>query len=184
MIDSDKVLLKVSCPKWFLVVLPAVLVFSLLLFILMWVHFGQDGFTWPEVWGMAIFLAILAGWLWLIPFLYSSIIATDSGLRVTGLLGRNLNFTWDTIVKVSRPLLGIPREFIYVFSKSGDKMVLLRSMERYSDLLKLIETRAPNLSPKTLPQEMWLQKLSWGKTWLAIIGILIIYMILKVIFKW
>lgn len=150
----------------------------------MWVYFSNDGFTFLEISGLAFFLAIFAVWFWLIPYLYSSVIATESGLEVTGPLVSKLEITWDEIVKVSRPLLGIPREFIYVFLESGEKIVLLRSMERYSNLLELIESKAPNLSPKKLPREVWPRKLSWGKTWLAIIGFLLVYMALKVFFKW
>jgi len=47
----------------------------------MWVYFSNDGFTFLEISGLAFFLAIFAVWFWLIPYLYSSVIATESGLE-------------------------------------------------------------------------------------------------------
>jgi len=180
---DDKVLLKVNCPKWFLIIFPLALLFSILIVTLMWIYFSNDGFTFLEVGGLTIFLPIFGIWLWLIPFLFSSVTAHESGLQVTGPLVSDLRFTWEEIVKVSRPFLGIPKEFIYIFSKDGEKMTLLRSMEGYLDLLELIESRAPNLLPKKLPREVWPRKRSWGRTWLVIIGFLVVYVALKLIFS-
>jgi hypothetical protein len=35
---------------------------------------------------------------------------------------------------------------MYLFSKTGKKIILLRGMTGYTELLKLIESRAPNFS--------------------------------------
>lgn len=180
---DDKVLLKVSYPKWFQVIVPPLLFLYLLFLVLMGFYFSRGDFTWPKVCIAAFLLAVFMIWLWIIPFIYSSLIATESGLRATGIFRRRRKLTWDEIVRVSRPLFGIPSELIYVFSKRGEKMVLLRGMEGYSDLLKLIESKASNLSGKRLPAEVWPRKLSWKTVWLVIAGIVAVYVGLRLLFK-
>jgi hypothetical protein len=86
--------------------------------------------------------------LWMTPIFYSTIVVTEAGLELKGLLGSKRKFSWDEIVKVSRPRFGIPRDAMYIFSKTGKKIILLRNMTGYAELLKLIESRAPNLSPR------------------------------------
>lgn len=180
---DDKILLKVTYPKWFQIILPPILFLYLIFLLVLMVYFARDGFTWLKVGIGAFFLAILGIWLWMIPFIYSSLIATESALHATGIFRRRQKLTWDEIVRVSRPLFGIPNELVYVFSKSGQKMVLLRGMEGYPDLLKLIQSRAPYLSQKRLPEELWPRKHSWKRVWLVTAGIVAVYIILRLLFR-
>lgn len=180
---GNEVLLKMSYPKWFQAVLPPILFLYFIFVLVITVYFSRGGFTWIQVGISAFFWIIFALWLWIIPFVYSSLIATESGLCATGIFGRKQKLTWDEIVKISRPLFGIPNEFTYVFSKSGKKMILLRSMEGYSNLLELIQSKAPHLSQKRLPKELWPRKLSWKKVWLVTTGVIAVYIALRLIFK-
>jgi len=183
MSQDNKILLNVSYPKWFRIVVPPLLFLYLLFLLVMMVYFGRDGFTWLEVGISTFFWVVFGVWLWIIPFIYSSLVATESGLRATGIFRRRRRLTWDEIVRVSRPLFGIPSELIYVLSKSGEKMILLRGMEGYSDLLRLIESKALNLSARRLPAEVWPRKLSWKKVWLVISGVVVAYVAIRLIFK-
>lgn len=183
MSHDDKILLKVSYPKWFQIIVPPLLFLYLLFLVLMGSYLTRGDFTWPKVGIAAFFLVVFMIWLWIIPFIYSSLIATESELRATGIFRRRRRLTWNEIARVSRPLFGIPSEVIYVFSKSGEKIVLLRGMEGYSDLLKLIESKASNLSQKTLPQNVWPRKLSWRTVWVVMTGIVALYIGLRLLFK-
>lgn len=180
---DDKVLLKMSYPKWFQVIVPPILLLYFIFVLAITVYLSRGGFTWLEVAISAFFWAIFALWLWIIPFIYSSLLATDAGLYATDMFRQKKKLSWDEIVRVSRPLFGIPNEFVYVFSRGGKKIVLLRGMEGYSDLLKLIESRAANLSSRGLPQEVWPRKLSWTKVWLVTAGVIVAYIALRLIFK-
>lgn len=66
---DDKVLLKVSYPKWFQVIVPPLLFLYFLFLVLMGFYFSRGHFTWPKVGVAAFFLAVFMIWLWIIPFI-------------------------------------------------------------------------------------------------------------------
>lgn len=180
---TDKILLKVGYPKWFLVVISVVLPLTLIFLFLGLIYLNIGGFTWLRFSISTFFLAIIVLGFWLIPTIYSSILATDSGLQVRGFFGQKRQFTWDEIAKISKPRFGIPRDFAYVISRGGRKIIVMKSWEGYFDLLKLIESKASNLSHKRLPQEVWPKRLSWKKLWLIVIGVLVLYVFIRLIFR-
>lgn len=148
-----------------------------------WIYYSWDGFTAPGVlWKSLFFLAVIGGGIWIVPFIYCSITATESGLQRVGLLGQRQHFSWDEIVKISRPRLGIPKEAVNVISKSGEKMVLLQGMESYAELLELIQSKRPNLLPKKLFEDLWPKQYMWRdflRTFLILLGFIIIYGVLR-----
>jgi len=183
MVKQDKVLVQASLPRWFKTFYAIDLPVMLLLFTFVWIQFSRDGFTLSEILGSLFLLIIATLGLWLTPAFLSSITATESGLELHGLWGVRRNFSWNDIVKVSRPRFGIPREFTYVVSKSGEKMILLRSMKGYSELLELIQSRAPNLTLKKLPPELGPRRYTtFWRDALITFGLLVVYFILKRVF--
>jgi hypothetical protein len=188
MANEDRVILKVNFSKWFLVFfgiagLVAVVVF-VPLFISSLIHFAQIGFTIPRLIISAVLLATPLGYLSIVKCIYLWIIATESGLEAVGILQPRRVFTWDEIITVNKPHLGIARDAVYVLSKTGKKMVLSKSMKGYPKLLALIQSRAPNLSPKELPQELLpSESLGEWKYLLTFFGLFIAYIIVKLIFE-
>lgn len=182
MVRDDRVLLRVSYPRWFLVLFGIAGLITLAIFLFALIYYSRDGFILPEFWKSLFFLAILAGGLWIIPYIYCSIAATESGLQRVGLLGQKQHFSWDEIVRISRPRFRIPKEAVYVFSKSGQKMALLNGMEGYTELLEIIQSRAHNLSQKKLPQDLWPKRYSgrdFLRAFLILFGLIFIYGVLR-----
>jgi hypothetical protein len=184
MAKDDRVLLKLNYPKWFRIFYGVGAPLTLLLFIIGWVHFSRNGFTSLELLKSALFLVIVGFGLYVSPVFYYSVVATEAGLQFNGVFGPKQQFAWNEIATVSRPRLGIPKEAIYIYSRSGEKTIIGRGMTGYSDLLELIQSRAPNLSPKELPREL-LPSASSGewKYVLIFFGLFIIYVIVRLIFK-
>jgi len=79
-------------------------------------------------------------------FLFYSVIAKNMGLETINPLGKNKTLNWEEIIGVRRPRFGIPYEFTYVVSKTDKKILLLRSMPKYKELISLIKTHASNLN--------------------------------------
>lgn len=183
MAKEGRVLLRVSCPKWSLVLLGIVGSLSLLLFmpifILATIHWSRTGFTVTRFLICAVLLVIPVIYLWMIRHAYCWITATEAGLQARRMFGPKLMFSWNEIVRVSRPRLGIAGGAVYIFSKGGQTLSLLREMEGYSQLLDLIESRAPNLSPKQIPHDLWPKKRDIWKeflgTFLVLLGLIVVY---------
>ena len=176
----DRVLIDVRCPKWFLIIFPLMLFGGLtVVALIVGIYVNRNGVTWPIVIGSGIFLAAIAVWVWLIPYLYSSIVATESGLSTTGPFRQNQHITWGEITSVGTPRFGIPKEFIYILSRSGERIVVVRSMEQYRELLDLIQIKVPTLPDGKIPEKVWGTKHSWIKTWLALAGFFAIYLAAK-----
>jgi hypothetical protein len=184
MTAQNTVILKVSLPKWFRVFYAIGAPLAVLLFVIVWLHYGRDAYTFSEAWKLLLFLAIVGLGLWTTPFFFSTILVTEAGLELKRLFGSTQRFSWDEIVQVSRPRFGIPHDAIYVFSHTGRKIVLSRGMTGYPELLKLIQLRAPNVSPEKLPRELRLSESSreW-KYVLIFFGLFIMYVIARLIFK-
>ena len=182
--QPDKVLLRVEVPIWFRVFYAILALPILLFFLAIAVVFNINSFTLPGVL-TGVFALILAGFnLPAIPHLYSTIRVTELGLRWRRPFGlRTKTVRWDDIHTVSRPRFGIPRELLYIISKGGEKIVVLRSMTGFDDLLAMIETRVPHLSSRQLPTNLWPNPSStrW-KQLLLFFVLFLMYVIVKELF--
>lgn len=89
-------------------------------------------------------LALACLWV-LLRVAFYSVTGTDRGIITHNVIGQNKFFQWDEIVEVRRPRFGIPAAFSYVISKDKDKILLIRSMNNYKELVELIKTIASNL---------------------------------------
>ncbi|MGH7772751.1 MAG: hypothetical protein ACREQA_11030 [Candidatus Binatia bacterium] len=177
----DNILLRVSHPKWVLIFLGIIasggIILYLPVFIFSLVHFVLEGFTIIKLLKSLYFFIFFAVCLGLGRYIYSSIIATESGLQVVGILRWRQKFTWDEIVGVSRNF-----DFVSIFSNSGGKIVILSSMTGYPELLELIQSRAPNLRPKRLAQELWSHfSPSPVRVVLIFFGLFVAYVIVRLI---
>jgi hypothetical protein len=185
MIKDSKILLRVSYPRWFLIVFGSAGIITLIFSIFAVIYYSQDKFTTPELWKSLFFLAIIAGGLWIIPYIYCAVVATESGLQRVDLFGRRQHFSWDEIVRVAKPRFGIPREAVYVYSKNGKKMALLKGMNGYSDLLEIIQRRAPNLPSEKLTEDFLPKRYSWReflRVFLVLFALVFIYGVLRHLF--
>ena len=138
--------LKVSFPKWFVIFVSICGIFtiSFCLFYIIWViYHGQLAY---QLLRCAIFFGIIVCGLWLcLKVLFYSVTATERGLETSNIVGPNKLFFWKDIVETRRPRFGVPVDFTYVISKNEDKLLLVRSMKNYKELIELIKARAPNL---------------------------------------
>lgn len=138
--------LKVSFPKWFVIFISicGILTISFCLFYMIWViYHGQLA---SQLWRCAVLLSLLVIALWIFTkILFYSVTATERGLETANIVGASKSFQWDKIVEVRRPRFGIPKDASYVISKNKDKLLLVRSMKNYKELIELIKARAANL---------------------------------------
>ena len=139
--------LKTSYPRWFVILFIFCGIFTLLLsvFYIFWA--AHDGLSAKEFWRSAIFLGLILGAFWFFgKVLLYSVTATEDGLETANPFGSSKSFLWDEIVEVRRPRFGIPYDFTYIISKKRDKLILIRSMKNYKELIQVIKSKAPNLN--------------------------------------
>ena len=99
-----------------------------------------------EFWKPIIFFIITFGVSFFVVYIsHYCISATKNGIENHPLIGHSKFFAWDEIVEVRRPLFHIPVDFNYVVSKNGKRLLLIRSMNNYKELIQLIEQKAHNL---------------------------------------
>ena len=182
-----KVLLQVSTPIWFRVlwcVLGAIAcVMFLPLFFASVIHFAQLGFTLPRAVISLLLVVTPVGYLAALKYIYCRITATESGLEAVGILQRRKIFSWGEIVGIRKPRFAIPNDAVYIFSETGRKIVLSKSMTGFLELLNLIQSRAPNLFPKELPDDIL--RADSPRQWrlpLIVFLLFIIYVIARLIF--
>ena len=103
----------------------------------------------------ALFLLMLvAAWVVNIPSLFSSILVTEFGIEMKGLLGRKRRFRWDEIKAVTASTFPGRSGLTSIISNSGEKVMLMGSMTGYSELLELVLSKAPNVKNE-LPNDSW-----------------------------
>ena len=139
-------ILKSSFPRWFRVFLSFCEVFMILFSAFYIYRATSNGLTAVEIRNFVIFSSIVLGGFWIFAkFLFYSVSATKRGLETDNVFGQKKLFLWNEIVEVRRPRFGIPYDFSYVISENQDKLLLVRSMKNYKELIQLIKARAPNL---------------------------------------
>jgi hypothetical protein len=151
----------------------------------MGVHdFIRGGLTTVELIKVSIFPVIIFGLIWYPRHLYDVVTATDSGLRSVGPFGRETRIKWDEITSVRTPRWRVPRNFTYIFSKTGQKIIIINGMLGYSELLRLIDSRAGNLTGTARLQDLWPDRYSLSRDWkilLIVVGVVALYTIARII---
>jgi len=77
--------------------------------------------------------------------LFYTVSATDRGLETENITGENQLLLWEDIMAIRRPRFGFPINHMYVISKNEDKLLLIKSNDRYRELVEYIRENAPNL---------------------------------------
>ena len=139
---NQNILIKTSCPKWFVILGFICFVITLLFsafYTVMVIY--NNGLT---VFGIFLLIVVLSEFLF-IKLLFYSVTATEIGLETANLLGSDKSFVWEEIVEVRGSRFGIPYDATYVVSKNKGKILLIRSMQNYKELIELIKVKSPNL---------------------------------------
>lgn len=142
-------ILQVRSPKWFLIFFTAALLTTispLLSIFVMGLHdFIRGALTASAMVKVFIFPAIIFGLIWYTRHFYYVVTATDSGLRSVGPFTRETRIEWGDITAVRTPRWRVPRNFTYIWSKTGKQIVIINGMSGYSELLDLIESKTAHV---------------------------------------
>jgi hypothetical protein len=138
--------LKINFPMLFVVLMSFCGLFTTLgigSYILRVIYYGQlSSQLFKCVFGFCVILII--SWF-LLKILFYSVTATEKGLITANIGKLSKFFQWNEIVEVRRPRFGMPVDASYVISKNKGKLLLIRSMKNYKELIQMIKDRAPNL---------------------------------------
>ena len=173
--------LRVNFPFW-LRVLFAVggpIVMLPLSFVLL--NIAQNEFTFFGILIGGFCVLIVGSILWAAPIVFSMIYATQSGIQRRGLLGGRQTFSWDEIKTVVRPRFRIPNDAAYIISNNDERMTVARSMSGYTELLRLIQEKAPNVRANPLSEDLWPSKSV--NSWRGILIFLVLFIAYIVIRK-
>ena len=153
--NAQKELIKISFPLWFRVFysIGAPIVFGLICLTL--IKLGREGFTAPEALKAGFLILIVALGFYAARIFFSTVSAKESGIQRHGVLCGTQVLAWDEITTVRRGRFGIPHDVAYIMSASGQKIAISRGMSGYYDLLRMIESRARNLTTKQVPSNLW-----------------------------
>ena len=186
-IDSQRntILLKVNFPLWFRVLyaVGGPLVVLSICFALL--NLARNEFTLLAVLKGGFLILVVWMGAWTMPIFFSTIFVTGSGIHRRGLWGVRQTFIWNDIKTVARPRFGIPGDAAYIISKNGEKMTVARSMSGYTELLRLIEEKAPNARATGLSANLWPSKAanSWRGI-LIFLTLFIAYIIIRKLTGW
>jgi len=179
----QRVLLRVCLPKWFQILCAIAALINVPLFLFISFAYAHEGFIFPKILVSAFTLAIVVGAIWIIPLSYTTVYVTEFGVTSDRPFGlKQKRFRWDEILTVSRPRFGIPYDLAYVISKTGEKISVLRGATGYPELLEIIESKVPNLTPKSLAPGLWPKTSSW-KGVLIVMGLFIAYVLVRSLLK-
>lgn len=146
MAENNSANLKISFPRWFRGFLTFCGIFTILLFAFYIVWVAYNGQLASRLLRCTVIASVIVGIVWFfLKILFYSVTATDSGLETDNIVGANKVLLWDEIVEVRRPRFGIPHDATYVISRNKGKVLLVRSMKNYKELIQLIKVRTPNL---------------------------------------
>jgi len=102
----------------------------------------------------ALLLLIVAIAGYIMTLIYSAVLAYESGIVFTQLSLFKKKFSWNEIKTVTRPRFGVPYDFVYIVTTNGAKVPLVRGAKGYIELLNLIQSKSPNLTPSKLPENL------------------------------
>jgi hypothetical protein len=184
-VRRERILLKVEYPLWFRLLYGIGGPIVLLSICITLFRVGRGGLSSFAIAKGGFLLLVVGLGFWVVPRFFSTIYVKDSGIEELKLWGANEKLTWDEIGTVARPRLGIPYDAAYIVSKEGKRITLARSMNGFSELLRLIETKAPNLTPKQLSENLWPS--TPAKAWrqiLIALGLFIAYVVVRKVMGW
>ncbi len=143
--NSSEVLITSFFPKWFLWLIFISWVGSNLLFVIGIVVFVSND---QEIYTkyLIVFLLIFLGGIWMSGFVFSKATAQAEGLYLDNPFKQREFVAWENIIEIRKPQLKIPYDFIYVISRSGKKITLIKSMKNFKQLLEVIQTKAKNIN--------------------------------------
>lgn len=136
----------ISFPKWFVIGISFCGIGTILIcaYYIVWVfHTGQLN---SHILRCSFCFGFILVIFWfLLKIVFYSVIATERGLATSNIFKSSNIFLWDQIVEVRRPRFGIPYDATYVISENKKKLLLVRSMRNYKELVELIKVKASNL---------------------------------------
>lgn len=94
---------------------------------------------------MFLLILFIVAIFFVLKVLFYSVTATDIGIETDNIIGTKKAFLWNDIVELRRPRFGIPKDASYVIASNDDKIMLIRSMRGYNELIKTVKIRAINL---------------------------------------
>jgi hypothetical protein len=143
--NNDKEL-RMSYPKWLVAIFPLGLLTLFFTFCFYVTKFDMMNLSILAILKL-VFLAIIliGGVVLFLRCLLYSVVASTRGLKANNIIGKEKSLQWSEIIEVRRPRFGLPQEIAYVISNKKERLLLLRSMKHYNQLIELIRKRAPNL---------------------------------------
>lgn len=138
--------LRVCFPKWVIISYSICAIGTLFFFIGYIIKIINENSFIAQSLKFLLFLGVVVVSFWLLfKIVFYSVTATDKGLETSNLFGSNKSVNWEEIVAVRKPIFGIPADFTYVFTINKKKLLLVKSMNNYKELVQLIKEKSPNL---------------------------------------
>jgi hypothetical protein len=151
MAHNDEQDVKMCYPTWFRINVAFCGVVTVLFTLVYIIYASKEGLSGKDIWRILFFLAVTVGGIWgCSKVVFYSVTATKWGLESKTPLRSSKFISWSEIVDFQRPRFGIPRQGVYVISDKGEKMMLMDDMKNYTELIKVIQARSPNLKRSVL----------------------------------
>ena len=173
-------LLQISFPLWFRVMYGIGAPIVLVLVCVSLLKLSQQGFTGALLLKGGFLLCIVAVGIYVVPLFFSSVCANESGIELRVFTHIKRRFTWNEIETVVRPRFGVPYDVIYVVSKNGMRIPMAYSMKGCGEILRLIQSKSPNLSATQLTGNLQPVAGSWRQLLVLLIA-LITYIVYRLL---
>lgn len=179
------ILLKVSFPLWFRILYAVGGPLVMLSICVALFNLARNDFTLLAILKGGFLILIVSLGAWAMPIFFSTIYAKESGIHRRGLWGARQTFTWNELKTVARPRFGIPGDAAYIVSRNDERMTIARSMSGYTELLRLIQEKAPNVRANGLSESLWPAKSAnvWRNV-LIFLALLIAFIVVRKLTGW
>jgi hypothetical protein len=175
---EQKVLVEVSYPLWFRVFYGVCAIVTVVIAAIVAEHYlvvrGRVG---ESVCALVIGAIALCG----VPLVFRSLIATEDGLELDVIGRKPVRMAWADIHAVKRPTLRIPKDAAYIVSRTGQRLLIVRSMSGVAQLISLVEAKARNLERGAMSGGV-VPKTSW-RPFLITLAILAAYIVFRIVVK-
>lgn len=96
-----------------------------------------------------IFFALIFSSFWIVlKLLFYSLTVTNDGLIVNNIICSKKFVRWDEVVQIRRPIFRVPLDATYIILANGKKVLLVRSMENYKEVIQAIKAKISRGSRK------------------------------------